>query len=194
MDIAVRKFIIILIILCFCYFLYAFLKYVGSVIIVIIAQKTIKNIRQEVDLKLKNLPLNYFDTNSYGDILSRITNDIDTISNALQQSMEQIVTAVTTLIMIFIMMLVISPILTLIGIITVPLALYISMRIVNYSQIYFQEQQNVMGELNGYVEEMYTGHNLITAYSKETDVIDDFNRINNELKKMVGDHYFFLVL
>ncbi|MEG0177379.1 MAG: ABC transporter ATP-binding protein [Anaerorhabdus sp.] len=177
----IKSFITILIILALCYLLFAIFKYFSTHIMVRVSQKTIFDIRSKVDDKLKKLPLNYFDTNTYGDILSRITNDVDTISNSLQQSLDQIVTAVTSLIFILIMMLTISPVLTLIGIITVPLALVLSMKIAQKAQRFFKEQQDTLGDLNGYVEEMYTGHNVIGAFSKEEDVIDDFEVTNHEL-------------
>lgn len=177
----IRNFITILIVLAICYVLYAIFKYLSTHIMVRVSQKTIFDIRSRVDEKLKKLPLNYFDTNTYGDILSRITNDVDTISNSLQQSLDQIVTAVTSLIFILIMMLAISPILTLIGVITVPLALIISMKIAQKAQRFFKEQQDTLGDLNGYVEEMYTGHNVISAFGKEEDVIDDFEVTNHDL-------------
>lgn len=180
-NVGIRNFITILIILSICYILYALFKYFSTHIMVRVSQKTIFDIRSRVDEKLKKLPLNYFDTNTYGDILSRITNDVDTISNSLQQSLDQIVTAVTSLIFILIMMLAISPILTLIGVITVPLALIISMKIAQTAQRFFKEQQDTLGDLNGYVEEMYTGHNVISAFGKEEDVIDDFEVTNHDL-------------
>ncbi|MEG2488720.1 ABC transporter ATP-binding protein [Anaerorhabdus sp.] len=180
-NVGIRNFITILIILSICYILYALFKYLSTHIMVRVSQKTIFDIRSRVDEKLKKLPLNYFDTNTYGDILSRITNDVDTISNSLQQSLDQIVTAVTSLIFILIMMLAISPILTLIGVITVPLALIISMKIAQTAQRFFKEQQDTLGDLNGYVEEMYTGHNVISAFGKEEDVIDDFEVTNHDL-------------
>lgn len=180
-NVGIRNFITILIILSICYILYALFKYFSTHIMVRVSQKTIFDIRSRVDEKLKKLPLNYFDKNTYGDILSRITNDVDTISNSLQQSLDQIVTAVTSLIFILIMMLAISPILTLIGVITVPLALIISMKIAQTAQRFFKEQQDTLGDLNGYVEEMYTGHNVISAFGKEEDVIDDFEVTNHDL-------------
>lgn len=177
----IRYFITILIILSIVYILYAVFKYLGIYIMVKVSQRTVFDLRNKVDEKLKKLPLNYFDTNTYGDILSRITNDIDIVSNSIQQSIDQIITAFTSLIFIFIMMIVISPILTLIGVITVPVALIISMKIAKSAQKYFIQQQNTLGEINGYVEEMYTGHNVISAFGKEEDVIDSFEDTNHEL-------------
>lgn len=177
----IRKFTGIIILLASTYILYAVLKYISVCILVRVSQRTIYDIRKKVDEKLKRLPLNYFDTNTYGDILSRITNDVDTISNSLQQSLDQIVTAVTSLIFIFIMMIIISPILTLIGIVTVPLALVLSMKIAGSAQGYFKAQQDTLGDINGYVEEMYSGHNVISAFGKEDDTIEEFGAINHEL-------------
>ena len=163
------------------YILYAFFKYISTVILVRVSQKTIRDLRNDIDRKFQKLPLNYFDTNSYGDVLSRITNDVDTISNSLQQSLEQIVTAVTSVIFILAMMLYISPMLTLIGIVTVPLALVFSMKIAGASQKYFKTQQETLGEMNGYVEEMYTGHTIVSAYGTEEETIDEFSETNRTL-------------
>ncbi len=177
----IRKFVTILIILASTYLLYAFFKYISICILVRVSQKTIYDLRRQVDEKFKKLPLNYFDTNTYGDILSRITNDVDTISNSLQQSLDQIVTAITSAICIFAMMLVISPVLTLVGVITVPAALVISMKIAGASQKYFKDQQETLGELNGYVEEIYTGHTIVSAYGTEEQTIASFEQTNEEL-------------
>lgn len=177
----IRKFITILIVLGVIYLLYCIFKYLSTFIIVGVSEKTIFDLRNKVDGKLKQLPLNYFDTNPYGDILSRVTNDIDTVSTSLQQSIDQILTSISTAVFILIMMLVVSPALTLIGIITVPLALIISMKIAQKSQYLFQEQQGTVGKLNGYVEEMYTGHTVISAYGKEPDIIRDFEDTNETL-------------
>jgi len=177
----IRRFITILILLASIYILYAFFKYISTVILVRVSQKTIRDLRNDIDRKFQKLPLNYFDTNSYGDVLSRITNDVDTISNSLQQSLEQIVTAVTSVIFILAMMLYISPMLTLIGIVTVPLALVFSMKIAGASQKYFKTQQETLGEMNGYVEEMYTGHTIVSAYGTEEETIDEFSETNRTL-------------
>ena len=177
----IKKFVTILIILAITYILYAVFKYISTCILVRVSQKTIYDLRRRVDEKFKKLPLNYFDTNTYGDILSRITNDVDTISNSLQQSLDQIVTAITAVICIFAMMLFISPLLTLIGVITVPAALIISMKIAGASQKYFKEQQETLGEINGYVEELYSGHNIVSAYGTEERTISVFENTNENL-------------
>lgn len=181
MQESVQKFIMILVLLSMIYLLYAGFKYYSIRLMVRISQKTMYDIRNLINEKLVKLPLNYYDTNTYGDILSRTTNDIDTISNSLQQSIDQIITAITSLIFIFIMMLYISPVLTLIGVFTVPIALFISMRIAKSSQVFFKAQQDTLGDVSGYIEEMYTGHILISAFGKESDSIETFENINDEL-------------
>ncbi len=177
----IRRFITILAVLAVVYILYAVLKYLSTCILVKVSQKTIYDLRSQVDGKFRKLPLNYFDTNTYGDVLSRITNDVDTISNSLQQSLDQIVTAVTSVIFIVAMMLFISPVLTMIGVVTVPAALIISMKIAGASQKYFKAQQETLGEMNGYVEEMYTGHVIISAYGTEEETVGEFEETNEEL-------------
>lgn len=177
----IQKFVTILILLASTYILYAVFKYISTCVLVRVSQKTIYDLRSQVDKKLKKLPLNYFDTNTYGDILSRITNDIDTISNSLQQSLDQIVTAITSVVCILAMMLFISPILTFIGVVTVPLALVISMKIAGTSQKYFKAQQETLGEINGYVEEIYSGHNIVSAYGTQEETIEEFEASNDEL-------------
>lgn len=180
-DGKIRRFITILVLLAAIYILYAVFKYISTFILVRVSQRTIRDLRTRIDRKFRKLPLNYFDTNTYGDVLSRITNDVDTISNSLQQSLEQIVTAVTSVICILAMMLFISPILSLIGIMTVPLALVFSMKIAGASRNYFTSQQETLGELNGYVEEMYTGHTIVSAYGTEEETIREFEETNRSL-------------
>ncbi|RRD94274.1 ABC transporter ATP-binding protein [Clostridiales bacterium COT073_COT-073] len=178
---AIQYFIHILICLAGIYLSYAILKYIGSAILVRLSQKTIYDLRRQVDLKFKKLPLNYFDTNTYGDILSRITNDVDMISNSLQQSLDQIVTSLTTVICIFTMMIFISPTLTLIGLVTIPLALFFSIKIAKMAQKYFKQQQETLGQINGYVEEVYTGHTIVSAFGTEAQTIANFENYNRQL-------------
>ncbi|MDO4792648.1 MAG: ABC transporter ATP-binding protein [Filifactor alocis] len=163
------------------YLLYAALKFLSSKILVRVSQKTIFDLRSQVDAKLKKLPLNYFDTNTYGDVLSRITNDVDIVSNSLQQSLEQFITSIVTVICILAMMLWIDPILTLIGVLTIPLSMVVSMTIVKSSQKHFSEQQEKLGALNGYVEEVYTGHNIVSAFNTQQEVISSFEKQNDDL-------------
>ena len=146
-----------------------------------VSQKTVRDLRREVDNKLAKLPLKYFDMHPHGDILSRVTNDIDTISGTLQQSLTQIITSIITIIGYIIMMLTISRILTLIVIATLPLYIVATAFIAKKSQKYFAAQQKELGELSGHVEEMYTGHKIVKAFGHEKDSIEKFDAINSKL-------------
>ncbi|MEA4827624.1 MAG: ABC transporter ATP-binding protein [Clostridium sp.] len=147
-----------------------------------VSQKTVRDLRREVDEKLARLPLKYFDLHPHGDILSRVTNDVDTIATTLQQSLTQIITSVITIIGYVIMMLTISPVLTLIVIATMPLYVISTALIAKKSQKYFSVQQKELGELSGHVEEMYTGHKIVKAFGREKDSIEKFEAINGRLK------------
>lgn len=147
-----------------------------------VAQKTVRDLRKQVDEKLSSLPLKYFDMHAHGDILSRVTNDVDTIATSLQQSLTQIITSVITIIGYIIMMLTISPVLTLIVIATLPLYVIATILIAKKSQKFFAVQQKEMGALSGHVEEMYTGHKIVKAFGKEKDSIEEFESINGRLK------------
>ena len=165
-----------------CVYLLAFLfNYTGQFIVAGVAERTMHDLRMAVDKKIRRLPLAYFDGNTFGDVLSRVTNDVDTIDTSLQQSISQVITAVCTMIFIFVMMLVVSPILTLIGVCVIPLCGFVSMKVVKHSQKYFQGQQTALGDLTGYVEEMYNGQNVIAAFGKEEDIIGNFEVINQRL-------------
>ncbi|MGG5252504.1 ABC transporter ATP-binding protein [Neobacillus sp. SM06] len=146
-----------------------------------VAQKTVRDLRGEVDQKLSKLPLKYFDNHAHGDLLSRVTNDLDTVANTLQQSLTQIITSVITIIGYIVMMLTISPILTLIMLVTLPLYVVSTAFIAKKSQKYFASQQKELGDLSGHVEEMYTGHKIVKAFGKEKDSIKHFNEINENL-------------
>jgi ATP-binding cassette subfamily B multidrug efflux pump len=147
-----------------------------------VAQNTVYKMRSDINEKLARLPLRFFDGRTHGEILSRVTNDIDTISNTLGQSLTQLVTAVVTLIGIIVMMLTISPLMTvLICFIIIPLSLVVVKSVTSRSQKYFARFQKVLGELNGHVEEMYTGHQIIKAFGREGRSIREFDQVNEEL-------------
>jgi ATP-binding cassette subfamily B protein len=146
-----------------------------------VAQKTVRDLRREVDQKLAKLPLKYFDSHPHGDILSRVTNDLDTVANTLQQSLTQVITSVITIIGYIIMMLTISPILTLIMLITLPLYVVSTALIAKKSQKFFASQQKELGDLSGHVEEMYTGHKIVKAFGREKDSIERFEEMNKNL-------------
>ncbi|MCH5264922.1 MAG: ABC transporter ATP-binding protein [Lachnospiraceae bacterium] len=168
----------------------AVFSYVATCLIVGVTENTVYDLRKAVDAKLSRLPLNYYDTTSYGDILSRITNDVDTISNSLQQSIYQVLNALFTIVIVFAVMIKISGVLTLIGLIAVPVALFISSKIAAKSQVKFNDQQKKTGELNGYVEEYYSGHNVVALFGKEEEVIESFETTNEALYKDSRDGQF----
>ena len=189
-DETVKNFLMFLAFMGGAYALNALLSYIGTWLIVGVTENTIFDLRKSIDKKLSKLPLNYYDTNSYGDILSRITNDVDTVSNSLQQSIYQVLNAIFTITIVVIIMLNISGILTLVGLAIVPVALYISAKIAKKSQVKFNDQQKKTGQLNGYVEEYYSGHNVVTVFGKEEDVIDSFEETNEELYEASKDGQF----
>lgn len=178
---AAKTFLALVITMLIAYLVYAVFTYIGTWIIVGTTENTIFDLRKDIEAKLSRLPLNYYDTNSYGDILSRVTNDVDTISNSLQQSVYQVINAVFTVIFIFIVMLKISGILTFAGLLIVPVALFASAKIAEKSQKAINIQQNDTGKLNGIVEEYYSGHNVVTVFGREESVIDYFEGTNKEL-------------
>lgn len=175
------KLLRILITLGAAYLLWAVFSYFQQLIMAHVAQKTMYNLRRDVDNKLSRLPLSYFDSQTFGEILSRVTNDVDTISNSLQQSLTQVVSSVITFIMLLIMMLTVSPWLTLIAVVTLPFSALISAAVVKKTQKYFKGQQKSTGEMSSHVEEMYAGHNIIKLFNREQQVKDRFDEINEEL-------------
>ncbi|NLC50968.1 MAG: ABC transporter ATP-binding protein, partial [Firmicutes bacterium] len=171
----------ILFILAALYTASAVFAYIEQVIMITVAQKTVYKMRNDVTDKLFRLPLKFFDTHTHGEILSRVTNDIDNISNTLQQSITQIIRSVVTLTGIVIMMLAISPPMTLILVVTLPLYVLVTKAIAKRSQAYFFAQQATLDELNGHIEEIYAGHKIIKAFSREEKAISVFDTINTRL-------------
>lgn len=146
-----------------------------------VSQKTMAEIRQEVNDKLTRLPLQYFDKHAHGDILSRAINDIDNITTSLQQALTQVITSIITVIGIIIMMLIISPLLTLVVLITIPLSLLVVRIVASFSQKHFVQQQKELGQINGHIEEMFTGHQVVKAFGHEEKAIQEFEEINERL-------------
>ena len=167
--------------LAFVYILGTVSTYVASFLLTNAIQGTMKDLRNAVQDKIRKLPIRYFDGNSYGDVLSRITNDIDTISNALQQSLSQVVNSVLAIILAVIMMFRINIKIALLASLIIPLSYFVSRFIVSKSQNLFYGQQKALGKLNGKVQEMYTGFNEIKLYGKQDDAIEEFENINEEL-------------
>lgn len=170
-----------LLILAGLYFLSSLFHLIMGLVMSGVAQNTVRDLRQEVDRKLVRLPLKYFDQTPHGEVLSRVTNDIDTIAGTLRQSLTQIITAVITIIGYIIMMLSISPILTLIIMATLPLYLIAIGLIAKNSQKYFIGQQKELGDLSSHVEEMYTGHKIVKAFGRERAAIEKFDAVNTRL-------------
>ncbi|KKM11127.1 ABC transporter [Clostridiales bacterium PH28_bin88] len=159
----------------------AIFGYIQQFIMAGVAQKTIFDMRKDINEKLSRLPLKFFDSRTHGEILSRVTNDIDNISTTLQQSITQLITSLVTIAGVLIMMLTISPVMTLIAVVTLPLSFIVTMNIAKRSQKQFAAQQKTLGELNGHVEEMYTGHKIVKAFGHEEKSIARFNAINERL-------------
>lgn len=146
-----------------------------------VTQKLCYKLRKELVEKINRMPMKYFESRTYGEVLSRITNDVDTFGNGLNQSITQLITSVTTMIGVLIMMLTISPLMTLITLLILPVSLILIGVIMKKSQKYFKTQQEYLGHLNGQVEENYSGHLVVKAFGKEKDVIDAFNKTNDVL-------------
>ncbi|MGP0584594.1 ABC transporter ATP-binding protein [Paenibacillus timonensis] len=163
------------------YVLSALFGYVQQYLMAGVAQKTVYDLRKDVNAKLNKLPLKYFDARTHGEILSRVTNDVDNIAGTLQQSLTQLITSILTIIGVIAMMLSISPLMTLIAVLTLPLSVVAITSIAKRSQKQFVRQQKELGQLNGHVEEMYTGHKIIKAFGRETKSLEQFDNINERL-------------
>jgi ATP-binding cassette subfamily B protein len=159
----------------------ALFGYIQQFIMAGVAQKTVYDMRRDVSEKLARLPLKFFDGRTHGEIMSRVTNDVDNIAGTLQQSLTQIISSVVTIVGVIVMMLTISPLLTLITIVVLPLSFIVTRVIAPRSQKYFKEQWKHLGELNGHVEEMYTGHAIVKAFGHERKAIEKFNGVNGKL-------------
>ena len=171
----------IILILIGLYVLSSAFNYLQQFIMAGISQKVVYDLRRDIDEKLARLPLKFFDSHTNGELLSRFTNDVDNISGTLQQSITQVITSVTTVIGVLVMMLTISPMLTVVSIIVIPLSGVLMMLVVKRSQKYFIGQQKELGDLNGHIEEMYTGHNVVKAFGHEPKAIAEFDSVNARL-------------
>jgi ATP-binding cassette subfamily B multidrug efflux pump len=165
------------------YLLSALFSWLQAYLMAGVAQRTIYRLRRKADEKLARLPLKYFDDHSRGDVLSRMTNDLDNISQSLQQSATQIITSTLTIIGVLIMMLTISWLLALISVLVVPVSVVITVMIAKRSQKQFATQWETTGDLNGHVEEMFTGHNVVKVFGRQQHAIDTFDEQNEELYK-----------
>lgn len=163
------------------YILSALFNYIQHYIMAGVAQGTVYDMRRDVSSKLSRLPLKFFDSHSHGDVLSRVTNDVDNISATLQQSLTQLITALVTMVGVVVMMFTISPLLTLITLVTLPLSIMATTMVASRSQKYFIGQQKSLGNLDGHVEEMFTGHKIVKAFGHEELSIKEFEEHNQSL-------------
>lgn len=171
----------ILIMLVILYGISALFGYIQGYIMTGVANKVTYRLRKDISKKVNTLPLSYFDRNSHGDVLSRVTNDVDTISQTLNQSLSQIITSVTMVVGVMVMMFTINWVMTLVVLCIVPIALALIFQVVKRSQKFFKQQQDYLGSVNGHVEEMFGGHNVISAYNGEEESIELFNVENGKL-------------
>ena len=149
------------------------------------------NLRKDISKKINKLPLNYFESRTNGEILSRVTNDVDTLQMSLNQSLTQLITSVTTLIGVFIMMLSINVWMTLAALLILPVSMFIIQTVMKHSQKYFQDQQSYLGKVNGQIEENFGGHNVVRVFNKENDVVEEFEKDNQKLYESAWKSQFF---
>ena len=162
-----------------------------SIVMSKVVQNMGKNLRTRINSKINNLPLSYFNSNSYGDVLSRVSNDVDMITDSLNKIVSRIISSITTLVSVIVIMLIISRSLTLITLIFVPLNFIFVGLIVKFSQRYFREQQMQLGEINAHIEEMYSGHSIIKIFNAQEEKIKDFDKINKKLYASAWRSQFF---
>ncbi|MCB2295610.1 ABC transporter ATP-binding protein/permease [Clostridium algoriphilum] len=173
------------------YVLSQLFQFLQSFIMAKITSRTIYNMRNDVDRKINKLPLKYLDSKTHGEILSRVTNDIETINSTMQQSFTQIITSIATVIGILLMMFSINLWMSLIAIIVIPLSMIASLTVIKGSQKYFTEQQKAIGEINGHIEEMYTGHNIVKIFNYEEKAKEKFTTINKDIYENAWRAEFF---
>jgi ATP-binding cassette subfamily B protein len=171
----------ILIILIGLYLISAIFSFVQGFIMSGVAQKVSFKLRKAISEKINKMPLKYFDKQTHGEVLSRVTNDVDTVSQTLSQSMSDAITSATTIIGVLIMMLSINALMTIVSLLIIPLSLFLIMTFVKKSQKYFERQQAYLGNINGYVEEIYGGHNIMRAFNREEESSNEFDELNNKL-------------
>ena len=159
----------------------AVFSFVQGWIMTAITQKTCYRMRKEISQKINRMPMKYFESRTYGEVLSRITNDVDTLGQSLNQSITQIITSTATMIGVLVMMLSISPLMTLIALVILPISVALISFVIKHSQKYFRQQQEYLGHINGQVEEVYGGHLVIQAYNKQEETIREFKHTNKVL-------------
>ena len=180
---------ILLTLLCM-YIVSAALSFAQGLVMTSITQRICYNMRLEISEKINRMPMKYFESRTYGEVLSRITNDVDTLGQSLNQSLTQLITAVTMLIGVFIMMLTISVPMTLLALLMIPLSLIIVMQVIKRSQKYFRAQQAYLGHVNGQVEEVFAGQNVVRVFNGEEEVIREFDQMNGQLYRSAWKSQF----
>lgn len=181
----------ILILLLILYGISALFNYIQNYIMAGVTQKITFQFRDEISKKIHRLPMNYYDTRTYGEILSRITNDVDTLGQSLNQSITQLISAIATLIGVLIMMLTISPLMTLTALLMLPISALLIGVIMKYSQRYFKSQQEYLGHVNGQIEEVFGGHNVVKLFNQEEAALKSFQETNDILYQSAWKSQFF---
>ncbi|HJB26839.1 MAG TPA: ABC transporter ATP-binding protein/permease [Firmicutes bacterium] len=181
----------ILIFLLIMYAVSALFSYIQSFLMTGVTQKVTYQLRKAISEKINRMPMKYFDGKTHGEVLSRVTNDIDTLSQSMNQSVIQIITSVTTVIGVLIMMFSISWLMTIVALLILPVSMLLVSAIVKRSQKYFKAQQEYLGHVNGQVEEVYGGHNIVRAFNSEEDVVKTFDETNETLYKSAWKSQFF---
>ncbi len=173
------------------YLVSACFSYIQGFVMTGISNDVTYNLRKDISRKINRLPLNYFESRTNGEILSRVTNDVDTLQMSLNQSMTQMITSVTTLIGVLVMMLSINVWMTLVALLILPVSMVIIQSVMKHSQKYFRDQQKYLGEVNGQIEENFGGHNVVKVFNKENDVIEEFEKDNQKLYESAWKSQFF---
>lgn len=167
------------------------LSFIQGFIMTGISNDVTYNLRKDISKKINKIPMQYFESRTHGEILSRITNDVDTLQTGINQSVTQLITSATTLIGVLVMMLSINVWMTLAALLILPVSMFIISKVMKHSQKYFQDQQKYLGEVNGQVEEIYSGHTVVKAFNKEDDVINEFEKTNEKLYSSAWRSQFF---
>ncbi len=167
------------------------LSFIQGFIMTGISNDVTYNLRKDISKKINKIPMKYFESRTHGEILSRITNDVDTLQTGINQSVTQLITSATTLIGVLVMMLSINVWMTLAALLILPVSMFIISKVMKHSQKYFQDQQKYLGEVNGQVEEIYSGHTVVKAFNKEDDVINEFEKTNKKLYSSAWRSQFF---
>ena len=181
---------ILIIVLCL-YACSAIFSFIQGWIMTGVSQKVCYRLRKEISEKINRMPMKYFESRTYGEVLSRITNDVDTLGMGLNQSITTIITSVATMIGVLVMMLSISPLMTIIAIVILPISVGLVSFVVKKSQSYFKTQQEYLGHINGQIEETYGGHMVVKSFNKEKDMVDTFDKTNAVLYSSAWKSQFF---